>query len=293
MTEILCIGSVLWDMIGRSEAPMMAGADRPGRISRRPGGVALNIAIALRKFGLSPILLSAVGRDAQGDELLERCRELGLETGYMYRAQDLPTDRYMAIEAAGDLMAAIADARTLEAVGDKILDPLKIGPLGTKASPYAGAVVLDGNLTETLLDHISESTLLGAADLRVAPASPGKAMRLKPFLLRGRATLYVNLEEASLLADQDFRTAIEAAEHLVELGALRVVVTHSEKSACDASSNGSVSGDPPCVEPRQITGAGDMFMAAHIATELGGMDRTSSLTCALHSAAAHVSGAKI
>ena len=292
MTEILCIGSVLWDVIGRSDAPMMAGADRPGRITRQPGGVALNIAIALRDFGLSPILLSAVGCDAQGDDLLERCRELGLETDYVHRAQHLPTDRYMAIEAAGDLMAAIADAHTLEAVGDKILYPLKSGPLGTMSSPYNGAVVLDGNLTETLLKQISESALMGNSDLRVAPASPGKAKRLKSFLLRGSATLYVNLEEAKLLADQDFPTSTSAAETLVELGARRVIVTHSEKSACDASSSGSFFGEPPQVEPRQITGAGDVFMAAHIAAELGGADRASSLKRALHAAAVHVSGAK-
>ena len=43
--DILCIGSVLWDIIGRTDLPMVLGNDKPGRIARLPGGVALNIAI--------------------------------------------------------------------------------------------------------------------------------------------------------------------------------------------------------------------------------------------------------
>lgn len=64
--DILCIGSVLWDIIGRSSMEMRRGSDMPGRITRLPGGVAMNIAMTLARFGLKPALLSAIGRD---DEL--------------------------------------------------------------------------------------------------------------------------------------------------------------------------------------------------------------------------------
>ena len=43
--DILCIGSVLWDIIGRSATSMRLGSDVPGRITRLPGGVALNMAM--------------------------------------------------------------------------------------------------------------------------------------------------------------------------------------------------------------------------------------------------------
>ncbi|MEM6307824.1 MAG: kinase, partial [Pseudomonadota bacterium] len=43
--DIICIGSVLWDIIGRSTRAMQAGSDVPGRITRLPGGVAMNIAM--------------------------------------------------------------------------------------------------------------------------------------------------------------------------------------------------------------------------------------------------------
>ena len=65
-------------------------------------------------------------------------------------------------------------------------------------SPYQGTVALDGNLTEELLQTIANSPLFAAADLRVAPASPGKAARLLALMDHPTATLYVNLEEAGL-----------------------------------------------------------------------------------------------
>ena len=50
-TPILCIGSVLWDIIGRAPIKMNQGEDMPGRVTRLPGGVAMNIAMALAGFG--------------------------------------------------------------------------------------------------------------------------------------------------------------------------------------------------------------------------------------------------
>lgn len=157
--DILCIGSVLWDIIGRSPTSMRLGSDVPGRITRLPGGVAMNIAMTLRRFGMTPALLTAIGRDAEGDEIIAACDLLGLVTGTVYRSDDLPTDRYMAIEGANGLVAAIADAHSLEAAGDKILRPLADGRLGTEAAPWSGPIALDGNLTESLLAEIAASPL--------------------------------------------------------------------------------------------------------------------------------------
>ena len=55
---------------------------------------------------------------------------LGMVTEHIYRSQDLPTDRYMAVEGANGLIAAIADAHSLEAAGAKILRPLMHGRIG-------------------------------------------------------------------------------------------------------------------------------------------------------------------
>jgi sugar/nucleoside kinase (ribokinase family) len=289
--DILCIGSVLWDIIGRSPTAMRLGSDVPGRITRLPGGVAMNIAMTLRRFGMIPALLTAVGRDAEGDELVAACDRLGLGTAYLYRSDDLPTDRYMAIEGANGLIAAIADAHSLEAAGDKILRPLADGRLGSAATPWSGLIALDGNLTEALLAEIAASPLFAAADLRVAPASPGKAERLLPLLDHPTATLYVNLEEANILAKSTSATAPEAAEALLARGASRVLVTNGGNlSALGRRGLGVISDAPPPVLVTRVTGAGDTFMAAHIVAEQRGAAPDAALAAALQAAANYVSG---
>ena len=288
--DILCIGSVLWDVIGRSASHMRQGSDVPGRITRLPGGVALNIAMTLARFGLRPALLSAVGQDPEGHELAEACEKLGCDTRFLYRSEDLPTDRYMAVEGANGLIAAIADAHSLERAGSRILRPLSDGTLGTIEAPFTGCVALDGNLKETLLDEIVRNDAFAKADMRIAPASPGKAERLMPFLRAGRGVLYVNLEEAGLLCQESFNSAPQAAAKLVERGAARAVVTNGADAASDATADGLVAERPPEVLVTRVTGAGDTFMAAHIVAELRGAARAEALSLALDAAAAYVSG---
>ena len=288
--DILCIGSVLWDVIGRTQAPMRVGMDLPGRITRVPGGVALNIAMTLRRFGLRPALLSALGRDAEGEELILACANLGLEMGAVYLSDDLPTDRYMAIEGADGLVAAIADAHSLEAAGARILAPLRNGTFGTEETPWTGPVALDGNLTEKLIAEVARSPLFDRADLRIAPASPGKAERLTPLLGHPRATFYVNLEEAGLISKTAPQDSTEAARAMRDAGASRVLVTDGGRSACHADGMDMIDVAPPPVMVSRVTGAGDTFMAAHIAAEMRGERALDALSTAVRSAAQYVAG---
>ena len=288
--DILCIGSVLWDVIGRTASHMRVGSDVPGRITRLPGGVVLNIAMTLRRFDMVPTLLTAIGRDDEGVELLAQCQRMGLITEHVYFSDDLPTDRYMAIEGANGLIAAIADAHSLEAAGDKILRPLEDGRLGSADAPYGGLIALDGNLTEDLLALIVANPAFAKADLRVAPASPGKAERLMPLIAHPKATLYVNLEEAGVLCHQRFDGSRAAAAGLQARGAARVLVTDGGNEASEASPEGVISAMPPEVLVTRVTGAGDTFMAAHIAAEARGADRETALHQALSAAADYISG---
>ena len=288
--DILCIGSVLWDVIGRTASHMRVGSDVPGRITRLPGGVAMNIAMTLRRFGMTPALLTTIGRDAEGEELMAEAARMGMDCAHVYRSDDLPTDVYMAIEGANGLIAAVADAHSLEAAGEKILRPMANGALGSSDAPFDGPVALDGNLTVELLQTIASSPLFARADLRVAPASPGKAERLLALVGHPSATLYVNLEEAGLLCQTTFLDSATAAAALIKRGAHRVLVTDGGRSASEGTAGDIITQQPPAVMVTRVTGAGDTFMAAHIASEAQGMDRATALTRALDAAATYVSG---
>jgi sugar/nucleoside kinase (ribokinase family) len=288
--DILCIGAALWDIIGRTPRAMRAGEDVAGRITRLPGGVALNIAMTLARMGLRPAVLCAIGRDDAGHQLAAACAGLGLDMGFAHRSDD-PTDVYMAIEGANGLIAAIADAHSLEHAGAAILAPLCDGRLGDARRPYGGIIALDGNLTTDLLAHIAALPEFSAADVRLAPASPGKAERLAPLLPHSGATLYVNLIEANILANAAHETAHAAADDLVAHGARRVLVTDGARPcAVAARGRATITALPPPITPRRITGAGDTFMAAHIAAERRGLSGADALDAALAAAAAYVSG---
>ncbi|MFV0358629.1 PfkB family carbohydrate kinase [Tropicimonas sp.] len=287
--DILCIGSVLWDVIGRTPRSMAVGHDVPGRITRLPGGVAMNIAMALVREGLRPALLTLLGRDPAGRELAGAAGAMGMLTEHVTWSDDLPTDQYMAIEAENGLIAAIADAHSLERAGDSILEPLRDGRLGTPDAPYPGVIALDGNLTERLLSDIAGNTLFSNADLRIAPASPGKASRLVPLLRHPGATLYVNRIEAGLICDRKFENAQAAAEGMRALGARRALVTDGAAPMAESGPGGLRVGHPPQVVVTRVTGAGDTFMAAHIAAEMRGLAGQAALECALHTTAAYVS----
>lgn len=288
--DILCIGSVLWDIIGHTRRDMHYGADMPGLIRRIPGGVAMNIAMTFRRFDITPAILTHIGSDREGDELLTACRDLGIVTDYVYRTQDLATDSYMAIEDPNGLVAAIADAHSLERTGNAILAPLANGEIGSAGAPFEGIIALDGNLTTELLSEIAASPLFARSDLRVAPASPGKAERLKALYRHPNVTLYVNLEEAGLICDTTFGNSAEAAAGLIAHGAGRVLVTDGPRSASEATGPDVLTATPPSVKSQRVTGAGDTFLAAHVAAEREGASRSDALNFALHAAAKYVSG---
>lgn len=294
MTEtprILCLGAMLWDMIGHSARRLDPGCDVPGRITRQPGGVALNVALALARHGLRPGILSAVGRDAPGEALIAEAQRHGVETRWLRREGGLPTDSYLAIESPEGLVAAIADARGLEAAGSAILAPLRDGRLGDGARPWQGTLVIDGNLTAGVLAGMSRDPCLFGAALRIVPASPEKAARLRPLLTHPRATFHLNRAEAEALAGRGFASAAEAAEAVTALGAHRVLVTDGARLVADAARNApTLDAVPPPVAAIRVTGAGDSFLAAHLATEIAGATRAEALACALRAASSHISG---
>lgn len=284
--DILCIGAMLWDVIGRAPRRMAPGADVPGRIRHIPGGVALNVAVALARRGLRPAVLSAVGRDPEGEALAAEAGRLGVLTGWLTRDAGLPTDCYMGIEDSQGLIAAIADAHSLEAAGPAILSPLD-GELRGWTAP----VVLDGNLTEDLLATIARDPRLAQADLRVVPASPGKAERLEPLIAARRGCFYLNRLEAEILAGRACPDAAAAAQAVVARGAARVLVTDGPNPAAEAILGGpTLTAAPPRVTVARVTGAGDCFLAAHLAADLDGRPRDAALRQAVEAAAAHVSG---
>ncbi|MDR1419531.1 MAG: carbohydrate kinase family protein [Treponema sp.] len=77
------------------------------------GGDALNVAVTLTKLGVPAVLSGLVGRDANGDFIMKRLDELGVDTGGMVRHPSLGTVvSYILIEPGGERHFALSDELT-------------------------------------------------------------------------------------------------------------------------------------------------------------------------------------
>ncbi|MTH35038.1 kinase [Paracoccus limosus] len=292
LPRILCVGAMLWDIIGHAARAVSPGEDLAGRIVQRPGGVALNVALALARQGLQPAILAAVGRDAPGEALLAEAARLGVRTEWIWRDSGRATDTYMAIETPEGLLAAIADAQGLEAAGAAVVAPLRDGRLGSAARPWVGTLIADGNLTPAVFAELAADPCLAGAQLRLVPASPTKAQSLQPLLRHPQAIFHLNRLEAEALAGRPLADAAEAAGALLHMGVHRALVTDGPRAVADGLAGASLLlRAPPPVVARRVTGAGDAFLAGHVMAELAGHDRAAALDAALNAAAAHVAEA--
>jgi pseudouridine kinase len=275
---IVVLGAAHWDVIACAGAELGPGDDVPGTIRRRIGGVAANVAVALAGLGRRPRLIAAMGRDAEGEALAAALAARGIETEHLVLGER--TDGYVLVEdAGGELFAAVADCRALEAAGPALLAPLS----GTTPE----AVVADGNLAAATIERLVALPLPAATPLALVPASPAKADRLAPALAAGRGRLYVNRREAERLAGRGFDDSGTAALALVALGAEAAVVTDGPRPATAADRSGAVS-RAPAAASGSVSGAGDVFVAAHLDAMLRGVAPGDALGAALAAATAHL-----
>jgi fructokinase len=82
-TEFYAFGEILWDCLPSG---------------RHPGGAPFNVASHLVQLGVSASLLSAVGQDTLGDEILEVARQKGVNVQFVSRTHTgLPTGTVLAV----------------------------------------------------------------------------------------------------------------------------------------------------------------------------------------------------
>ncbi|WP_127763316.1 PfkB family carbohydrate kinase [Hwanghaeella grinnelliae] len=268
--SIACFGAAHWDFIGQAD-PGFSGPDRPGTVTVRPGGVAVNVAIELAAQGCRTELLSAVGRDRDGKALLAELKAAGIGTSLTQVSEALPTGRYLALEdETGELTSAIADCRAVDA--------LSVGAFNNIAAATADYWFVEANLPTAVIQDLA--FVRPRPPLIANPVSPARADRLQPFLDK-IDILYCNRAEASALCANIFPTAADAARDLTTRGVRRAVVTDGPEPVCDASPEGIFIAPADPVGFISATGAGDVFLSRHLAAVIAGKDPSSALRAAL------------
>ena len=94
--DVICFGEMLWDNM-----PDM----------RRVGGAPLNVCYHLNKNGVKSQMVSQVGSDADGEELLHAIEALDVDSTYVRQSAHFPTSRVEVEFRAtrGDLLTELND----------------------------------------------------------------------------------------------------------------------------------------------------------------------------------------
>jgi pseudouridine kinase len=261
MKSILLLGSASQDVVGRLDSDLQPGASNPARIRASYGGVARNVAENLARLEQPVHLLSVIGRDRPGDELLEYTQAAGVDMSAVLRTDLYPTGFYMAVlDARAHLRFAVDDMR--------VMSELTPAYLSQHADLFeqASLVFVDGNLPEATLKAAVATAKRAKVPVCADPASAVLAERLIPHL--GKLHLVTcNVREAAALTGQVFessdpRAALEAARSLLNAGAEIALVTLAEFGVVYATAE--MSGHVPAIQTPILdpTGAGDALTAA-------------------------------
>jgi len=258
---VLVIGSSSVDMIGRLSGEINLGTSNPAHIRTSFGGVARNIAENLAHLGQPVILLSAVGQDRAGKQILAEMDLFGVDTRYTIQSDQNPTGTYLGIvDQKGELEVALDDMRAISEITPAYIRDL------ARLFKEISAVYIDANLTKETIRTIVSLARKANIPVCADPTSFSLAVKLKPYL-KNIKMLTPNITEVGILSDRKpsptrRADALQAAKDLVSVGLSIVAVVMPELDVIYATTetSGLISAiRAPIVDP---TGAGDALSAA-------------------------------
>jgi len=280
---VLVLGASSIDFVGRTLSDLQEGTSNPAEILTAMGGTARNVAENLARLGQAVTLLSVVGHDNVGTQLLQHTRAAGVNIEHVLRTDHHPTSSYVAIvDAHGSFQFGLDDMRAIEALQADLLE--EQAPLFEEAS----ILFLDANLEERCLQKAVELAKQHALPICADPTSRSLAPKLMP-LLDDIFLLTPNINEAAVFsqgiqgASEDER-GLNAARHLVSRGVDLAIVTLAEFGLSYATSE--TDGHIPAIkiEIADPTGAGDALSAAVMFALLNGIPADEAVRLGLSAA---------
>lgn len=261
---VAVVGGVNIDIGGTPHTKLIGGDSNPGRISVSAGGVGRNIAENLSRMGYVVRMVTALGDDMHGQQIVQNCAEVGIDLADSITVRGGHTSTYLCLnDMDGEIVGAVSDMGIYEQLTPEVLSE-RLEMLNG-----AALVVLDANLTPETVKYLAEHLTV---PIFADPVSVKKAGAFKPVL--GYLTVIKpNRPEASLLTgvtiahDEDLP---RAAEKFFEQGLPNVLISLGERGVY--YNDGRDSGILPCLPMPVVntSGCGDAFLAGCAAGYLEG-----------------------
>ena len=252
---IAVVGGVNMDIGGRSFHKLIPADSNPGKIWMSPGGVGRNIAHNLRLLDVPVKLFSGVGDDLYGRQILKTCRQTGMDVSHVLCIPDVSTSAYLFVNGPeGEMALAVSDMEICSCLTpdyiEKNLDMINA----------AEAIVADANLPEETIRYLAGHA---KAPVFADPVSVAKAARFAS-CLAGLHVIKPNRLEAELLSGiriTDDGSLRLAAEKILEKGVCQIYISLGKEGVLAADGEQMLRLPVFPTHVRNVTGAGDAFMA--------------------------------
>lgn len=229
------------------------------------GGAPFNVAWHLRGFKADPLLLSAVGEDGPGEEILHRMARWEMDTGGIQFHPHRPTGEVVATIEDGEPSYDIRPGQAYDDVKVEELPPPHLLQEGELL--YHGTLALREDSSRRTLEYLRD-TLSVPTLLDVNLRDPWWTRELLDWTMEGRAWVKMNEIEFGLLSagtstpDSDREWEEAASAFLNRHGIGHLIVTFGSRGAMAADGTStSWQEAPPVPEVVDTVGAGDAFSA--------------------------------
>jgi len=248
MKKVVCFGEILWDILPSG---------------KKPGGAPMNVAYHLQKQGIKSTLISAVGKDENGRELLAYLEQHGLDINFIETVTDLTTGTVdVHLDQEGKATYTIHEPVAWDAINfsSKLTDLVD----SADALVY-GSLASRGVVTAATLQRLIARAKLKVLDMNLRPPHI-RPDHLK-LLLSQTDLLKINDEELQYLK-KAFQLSGEDQPLLRELSRIfsinTICVTMGDKGAMILDSSGFYHHGGYQVKVADTVGSGDAFLATLI-----------------------------
>lgn len=259
---VVVIGAANIDIGGTPYKPLIPGDSNPGVIKMSYGGVGRNIAHNLALLGVNVELITAIGDDTLGKEMLQKCESIGMDTSLSIIVPGAASSTYLFInDDDGEMNLALSHVDIMENITPEYIESL------SDVINSAAIVIADCNLPQKTLLRLKDTC---KAPLYIDTVSVSHADKIKGHL-DGIDTIKPNLLEAEFLTDMIIENeydCLEAAHALIEQGVRRVFISVGPHGMLAADKDHALMAGRYPTDVKCTTGAGDSAMAAIIWSSL-------------------------
>ncbi len=247
---VCCFGEILWDLLPSGKLP---------------GGAPMNVALHLKNLGVDVAMISKVGNDPLGDEIIDFINQKNGATDWIQRDNNHST-------GIVEVNITNRTSVTYNIVHPVAWDFISATPQAMEASKNAYAFVYgtlacrDPHSQKTLLTLLDNTTALKIYDVNLRP--PHYTKELIETLLQKADIVKMNEDELTIISDwfDSSELTIEQKTKQIKkkFGLQAVIVTMGGDGALLLNETGLHQSKVYNVEVKDTIGSGDSFLAAMI-----------------------------